>query len=468
MFKKTIHMIKSRDVKIAVRAQLPFSGFKALLVTILALSFLAKGYAQALDKAKLDQFFDQLVKKNKAMGSLVIAKDGQLLYTRSIGFSQQNGAEKKSLTTETRMRVGSVTKMFTTALVLQLVEEGKMKLADRLDSFFPQIPNADKITIEQLLGHRSGIHDISEDRDFRSRRAEGLTKDELLALMVKSKPDFEPGAKFAYSNTSFQLLGMLVEKLTGTSYQKALAGRIAEKIGLHDTYAATGNIDSNKAENISYRFVTDWQPGPQTHASLLFGSGAVVSTSADLAKFIRALFEGKLVSQKSLAQMTAMKDGYGLGMDTFAFAGKTFYGHTGGIDNFGSWLAYLPDEKLTVVYVSNAKVYPVARIMDGVINIYYNKPFTIPSFETIPVSPEVLDKYVGVYSNAEATVKFIVSRNDTTLFVQMAGQTPVPLEPTAQDKFRMEPAGIMLAFDAAKNQMTIIRNGRERMLTKEK
>jgi hypothetical protein len=105
--------------------------------------------------------------------------------------------------------------------------------------------------------------------------------------------------------------------------------------------------------------------------------------------------------------------------------------------------------------------------MEGVIDIYFNKPFTIPSFESIAISPDVLDKYVGVYSNAEASVKFTVSRSNAILLLQMAGKSPIPLEPTAQDKFRIESAGIALEFDAAKNQMTIIRNGGERVLTKE-
>jgi len=119
----------------------------------------AAGYAQTLDKAKLDQFFDRLAEKNKAMGSLTIAKDGNVLYTRAIGYSRISGTEKKPSTAANRYRIGSITKMFTAAMILQLVEEGKLKLTDTLDKFFPQIPNAQKITIAQILAHRSGIHD---------------------------------------------------------------------------------------------------------------------------------------------------------------------------------------------------------------------------------------------------------------------------------------------------------------------
>jgi D-alanyl-D-alanine carboxypeptidase len=175
---------------------------KNLFATLLTLALFTAGYAQTPDKAKLDQFFDRLAEKNKAMGSLTIAKAGNVLYTRTIGYSQINGTEKKPLTAATRFRIGSITKMFTAAMILQLVEERKLKLTDTLDKFFPQIPNAQKITIAQILGHRSGIHDSLLDRNLRpSSKTNPITKDELLGLIAKVKPDFEPDAKYSYSNS---------------------------------------------------------------------------------------------------------------------------------------------------------------------------------------------------------------------------------------------------------------------------
>jgi D-alanyl-D-alanine carboxypeptidase len=166
-----------------------------------------------------------------------------------------------------------------------------------------------------------------------------------------------------------------------------------------------------------------------------------------------------------------MRDGEGLGMVTFEFAGKTFYGHTGGADNYGAWLSYLPEEKLAVAYATNAKVYPVKDIVSDVVDIYYNKPFQIPAFESIAVSPEVLDKYIGVYSRPGAPGKFTITRDGATLYAQPPGaESPVPLEATAQDKFKIDngtATGIVFNFDAAKNQMTIKRNGGERVFTKE-
>ena len=108
---------------------------KILFATLLTLFLFTTGYAQTLDKAKLDQFFDRLAEKNKAMGSLTIAKDGKVLYTRAIGYSQINGTEKKPLTAANRFRIASITKTFTAVMILQLVEEGKLKLTEQFRLF---------------------------------------------------------------------------------------------------------------------------------------------------------------------------------------------------------------------------------------------------------------------------------------------------------------------------------------------
>ncbi len=130
-------------------------------------------------------------------------------------------------------------------------------------------------------------------------------------------------------------------------------------------------------------------------------------------------------------------------------------------------MVYEPQEKLAVAYTTNAKIYPVAKIVSGAIDIYYNRPFQIPSFEAIAVSPEVLDKYVGVYSNADAPVKFTITRTDATLFGQPGKESPAPLEATAPDKFQLAGGRVVLEFDAAKGQMILKRGGRERVFTKE-
>jgi D-alanyl-D-alanine carboxypeptidase len=438
----------------------------ALLIT---LSLATSSYAQGLDKAKLDQFFDRLIEKNKAMGSLVIAKDGKVLYDRSIGYSQITPAEKKPITAATRFRIGSISKTFTAAMVLQLVDEKKLKLTDTLDKYFPRVPNAGKITIAHLLSHRSGIHGISGMPEHRGLREKGATPAELLAMIEKAGPsDFEPGSKFVYTNENYLLLGLLVEKLTVKTYQDNLAKRITSKIGLKDTYAAGGSIDPGKNESFSYRMGRDWDQEDEIHWSLFFGAGSIISTPNDLVKFIKELFDGKVISKQSLALMTTMKDDYGFGMGVDKFGDKTYYGHTGGAQSFGAWLAYLPEEKVALAYTTNAKLYPVGNIISGVFDIYWNRPFQIPTFATFEVSPEILDRYVGVYSAQGVPITYTFTREGTTLFVQLPGSAPLRLEATAEDKFKIDPPGIFFEFDTAKGQVTWKRGPGMRVFTKEK
>jgi len=443
---------------------------KVLFTTLLTVVFFSAASAQTAEsKAKLDQFFDRLSEKNKAMGSLVIAKAGNVVYSRAIGYSQITAAEKKPITASTRFRIGSITKMFTAAMVLQLVDEKKLKLTDTLDKYFPRIPNANKITIADVLSHRSGIHSIGGMREHRALREKGATTAELLAMLEKAGPsDFEPGSKFVYTNENYFLLGLLIEKLTGKSYQENLAKRITSKIGLKDTYSASGPVDPAKNETFSYRMGRDWVQEDEIHWSLFFGAGSIVSTPNDLVKFIAALFDGRVISKQSLDLMTTMKDDYGLGMGVDKFGDKTYYGHTGGAQSFGAVLFYLPEEKLALAYATNAKLYPVGNIITGVFDIYSNRPFDIPKFDTIEIAPEVLDRYAGTYVIAGTPARLTFIREGTTLLAQFPNQSPIRLEATAEDKFKIDPPGVFFEFNAGKGEVTWKRGTAVRVFTKEK
>jgi D-alanyl-D-alanine carboxypeptidase len=330
----------------------PFMKTK-ILSALLIIAWFGAAFGQTLDKAKLDQFFDRLAEKNQAMGSLAIVKDGKVLYSRAIGYSQISRAENKPLTAANRFRIASIGKTYSAVMILQLVEEGKLKLTDTLDKFFPQVPNAKKITILQMLSHRSGIPNVSRNSDSQRNWANGITKDEMFALIAKATPEFEPDTKASYSNSGYFLLTLILENITGKSYAEALVDRITSKIGLTETYSAAGFIDVNKNESLTYfRSGDDWEQMRETHPSIAYGAGQIMSTPNDLAKFIQALFDGKLVSKESLKQMKTIRDGEGLGLVTFTYAGKTFYGNTGGGDNYGSWLVYEPEQKLAVAYAS--------------------------------------------------------------------------------------------------------------------
>jgi CubicO group peptidase (beta-lactamase class C family) len=437
---------------------------KILFALLLPLGLFTAAYGQTLDKAKLDQLFDRLFDKNKAMGSLLLIKDGAVLYSRSFGYRQVTENDKKLLTADTRYRISSITKMYTAVMIFQLVEEGKLKLSDTLDKFFPQIPHASRITIAQMLSHRSGIHDFEPDGSW---ALQPRTPTEVIARIAQGQPDFEPDAKSQYSNAGYNLLGYIVEKAGGKPYPQSLADRITSKIGAKDTYLGTGNTNPARNEALAYRYIAGWKESTEPDFSVPYGAGAIVSTPADMAKFIQALFDLRLVSQNSLRQMMTQRDGEGMGITTFTFAGKTLYGETGGSSSSGAWLNYFPEEKLVLAYTTNAKIYPVSNIVSGVFDIYWSRPFQIPALDAYDVSPEILDRYVGVYSISGTPTTVTFTRDGATLYFQPAGQSAVPLEATALDKFKIDPF-VVFEFDTAKGQVTINRAGQGRLFTKEK
>jgi len=154
-------------------------------ILLLGLSF-GTVHAQNFDNAKMDQLFDALAQKEKAMGSLTLSKNGNVIYSRAIGYSSITATGMKPSTVLTKYRIGSITKMFTTTMIFQLVEEGKLKLTTTLDTYFPKLPNANKITIGNLLNHRSGLHNFTNDAEYITYMAQPKSQDEMIAIFAKN------------------------------------------------------------------------------------------------------------------------------------------------------------------------------------------------------------------------------------------------------------------------------------------
>jgi len=440
---------------------------KRILLGLLLAGTLQTLNAQSLNKAKLDSFFNALNVHNKGMGSVAIASNGNVIYQNAIGYSQLNGDIKTPATVKTKYRIGSITKMFTATMVFQLIEEGKLSLTTSLSKYFPQMPNATKITIGEMLSHRSGLHNFTNDAMYLTYMHTPQTEAAMLTIMATEKPDFEPDAKAEYSNTNFVLLGYIIEKITGKLYKEELKRRITSKIGLTDTYyGGNANIANNEA--YSYTFADKWQQQPETDMSVPGGAGAIVSTPTDLVKFIDALFDGKLISAGSLEHMKTMRDNYGMAMFVIPFYDKKAYGHNGGIDGFSSVLAYFPDDKLSVSYITNGVIYSVNDVLIAVLSIYLNKQFTIPEFKTIGLKASELEKYTGNYSSAQMPLKIVVTINNTTLAAQATGQGQFPLEAVGANKFVYNPAGITMLFDPDKGQFTLLQGGQSYLFTKMK
>ncbi|HEY8780231.1 MAG TPA: serine hydrolase domain-containing protein [Mucilaginibacter sp.] len=437
----------------------------AVVFLVIALKYTVK--SQNLNTAKLDSFFSALTTHNKDMGSLAISSNGMVVYQKAIGNSQINSEVKIPATIKTKYRIGSISKMFTGTMIFQLIEEEKLSLTTPLATYFPQLPNAAKITIGEMLGHRSGLHNFTNDSLYLHYMAKPHSEAEMTAIFEKQKPDFEPDTKAGYSNTNFVLLGYIIEKITGKPYAEELRERITSKIGLTDTYyGSKANPANNEAYSYSYR--EEWKQEPETDMSIPGGAGAIVSTPTDLVKFIEALFAGKLISQSSLEQMKTMRDNYGMAMFVIPFYDKRAYGHNGGIDGFSSMLAYFPEDKLAMAYISNGVVYSTNDVMIAALSIYFNKPFIIPEFKTITLKTEDLDKYLGNYTSTQMPLKITVTKNNITLIAQATGQPPFALEAVGVDKFVFTPAVVTIQFDLAKGEFTVFQGGKTYLFTRAK
>jgi CubicO group peptidase (beta-lactamase class C family) len=296
---------------------------------------------------------------------------------------------------------------------------------------------------------------------------EPKTREEMIRVISEGKPDFEPGSKTAYSNSNFVLLGYIVEITCNKSYNAELQGRICLKIGLQDTYYG-GKADVSKNESYSYSFIDGWKQQPETDMSVPHVAGAIVSTSADLVKFITALFNGQLISEKSLNKMKTITDGLGMGMQQFPYETRVIYGHGGAIDGFNSILCYFPDDSLAIAYCSNGTVYAVNDILLGALSIYYNKPYSLPVFTIYSVKPEDLEQYVGVYSSPQVPIKVTITTKDGVLYGQGTDQPTIPLEAIAKHVFKFEMAGIVMTFNPEKNEFLLEQGGGKYTFTKDK
>lgn len=420
-------------------------------------------WAQDFDKAKLDKYFDTLEQNNKFMGSVAISKDGQVIYSKSIGLADVENSIKANK--NSRYRIGSVSKTFTSILVLKAIEDNKLQLNQTVDVYFPTIKNANKITIENLLYHRSGIHNFTNDKEYLNWHTQAKTEDEMVAIIAKGGIDFEPNSKSEYSNSNFVLLSYIIEKVLGKSYAQLIQDHIVAPLGLKNTFLGT-KINPNNNECKSYAFIGDWKLQPETDITIPLGAGGIVSTPYDLLKFSNALFNGNILKPESLERMKDIKDRYGIGLFQLPFYDKKGYGHTGGIDGFSSVFAYFPNENISYVLLSNGSSYNNNNISIAVLSAVFGKPYTIPQFSTYIVSSEDLDIYLGEYSSVQIPLKMTIIKEDNTLIAQATGQSSFPLEAIEKDKFKFEKAGVVLKFNPAQNTMILKQGGGEFIFTK--
>ncbi len=428
-----------------------------LIIALLISNFIS---SQESKKQHLDSILTSLESKNTTMGSLFISKNNTEVYSKSIGYSSIENNTKA--TKNTKYRIGSITKIYTAVMIFQLIDDNKLRIDSKLSEFYPKIKNAKKITIGNLLNHRSGVFNFVKLEDFNPYIEK--SKSQMLVEIEKFSSDFEPDTKTEYSNTNYILLGYILEEIYKQPYSKILKQKIVDKLSLNNTYSGD-SIDSENNEAFSYVFSKEWEKSNETHLSLPHGAGAIVSTSKELTVFMNALMDGKLISNTSLKQMKVETEGLGYGIGKFTMYDREIYGHSGGIDGFTSLLIYDPKEKISVAFISNASKTGIREfVIDGLEN-FMSIPFK--KSEAIEVNSDYLKTYVGIYSSEEVgfTLTFYIKENN--LFGGPTGNHHNLLLPTKENEFKLESEGATVNFNPKENSLLLSISGKELSFSKQ-
>lgn len=435
---------------------------KKLLVFI---SFLVSITFSAQDTkrlSKIDSLLTYLQSNNKFMGQLTIREGNTVLFEKAYGYLD---AEPKQFANgQTKYKIGSISKTFTAVMIMQLLEEKKLKLDTKLSKFYPQIKNADKISVHDLLHHRTGIVDYL-NADSTTVPTQNYSKEAMLTKIANYPSLFEPNSKFDYSNSNYYLLGRILEEVTKKTYAENLETRILKKVPLKYTLLSP-KVQTTNNEGYSFYFLEDkWTKSPEWDMSLAFGAGDIVSNTTDLTKLMQAIFNGTLVKKSSLEEMTKLEQGYGKGLVTFPFGERKFYGHTGGIEGFRSVVGYYPPEDLGISLIVNGDNFNRNDIMLGILSIYYKMPYQFPNVISYAVKNEVINQYVGVYSTAQLPIKISIVNKNGKLEAQATGQSSFTLDAINDTTFVFDAAGIKMQFQDKK--MILKQGGAEYQFTKD-
>lgn len=356
---------------------------KRILVLFLVLPSLC--FSQQENFKQLDSLFEILSSNHKYMGTMTILKDGKQVYNKSVGYQYITETEKKKASAASKYRVGSITKTFTAVMIFQLVDENKITLDALLSTYYPQIPNASKISIANLLNHSSGLYNITSDPTIEDWIYKPSSEKDMLSRLVTHEVDFQPSEKTNYSNTNYILLGYILEQIEGKSYKTLLKKRIIDKLGLKNTYVGAA-IDVQNNECLSYIYDEDNNntliEATETDLSNPGGAGNIVSNTSDLTTFISELFNDKLLSKESLKIMTTVSDEqFCYGIFYANMNGFDIYASEGTIDRFQSFLMYLPETKTAIAMTANAFNYTKKSIMLNAFKASIGEAINLPSFE---------------------------------------------------------------------------------------
>jgi CubicO group peptidase (beta-lactamase class C family) len=407
-----------------------------------------------LDAAALRQKVDELltahVKVNDFSGSVLLASQGKPLVAKGYGYANREWQVPN--TPQTKFRIGSVTKQFTSMLIMQLREQGKLKIEDSVCAYVTPCPDTWKpVTIHHLLTHTSGIPSYTSNASWREQNMAPKSVEQMVAGFRDLPLQWTPGEKFGYNNSGYFLLGVVTEKAAGKKYEQALQDMILTPLGLTDTgYDWSRTILPRRASGYS------GQGAAVANAAALdmqqpYSAGALYSTAEDLLKWDQALYSERLLPEPAKKIMwTPVHSNYAYGWTIAQPSPATFghlrVAHSGGINGFSSVIIRVPETNVTAIVLANNDAVNATAVGRDLLALYYGQPYTVPAPRTVAkVDPALFDPYVGKYELAPGFV-ITVSREGSSLMSQATGQGKFELFPESETKFFAKVAELTVEF----------------------
>jgi CubicO group peptidase (beta-lactamase class C family) len=397
--------------------------------------------------SRMEQIVQDSVSRKVFMGTVLVARGDEILLDKGYGFA--NLELDVPDTPPTKFRLGSVTKQFTSAAIMLLQERGKINVNDLVKKYMPDAPAAwDKITIFNILTHTSGIPNYTNFPEYPALQAIPTTPQKLVARFIDKPLDFQPGEKYSYSNSGYIVLGYLVEKLSGETYEKFLQENIFAPLGMNDSgYDSNTALIPHRAEGYAPNPAGGILNADYTDMTVPFSAGALYSTTEDMLRWEKGLFGGKVLKPDSLVMMTTpFKNNYAFGLEVRTVNGHKVINHSGGIQGFNTMVSYYPDDKLEVIVLSNINGAAPQDLSTKLAAVAHGEKVILSSErKQIQVDPKVFEGYIGRYQ-LMPNIVVTVSRDGNHLFSQTNAQPKSEIFPEAENDYFMKAVDAQITF----------------------
>ena len=410
--------------------------------------------------ARVDSYLATYVKGKNFLGAVLIAEGDRVLVNRAYGEASYELRVPNS--PETRFHIASVSKPFTAAAILLLEQRGMLHVSDPVARFLPAFPNGQKISLQHLLTHTSGITNVNNLPEYANASRFPQTPASLIELFQSKPLGFEPGTKYEYSNSNYNILAFVIEQVSHKSYGEFLRENIFVPLGLLDTGhdGDASDVIPSAAEGYEPRGITDLERSPYIDWSAKTGNGSLYSTTRDLLKFVRAYSQGRLLPRKTVDQIWVEKPGNNYGWFIRKRHGLTAVASNGRSPGFTSSVEYYPEKDLTVIVLSNSyspvSQSPVAEDLAAI--ALGENPAPAGAILPFEVSGDKLRRLAGTYRFDEkffrpnAEVRIRIEGKEVVL--DWGGGTRSDLIPVSATEFIDRPFWSRIVFDETASGFT--------------